>query len=74
MKAARFTEKGSKNQAYLFINLCIQYSGGKLEIANVPIPTPGAGEVRIKVHACGVCHSDLFTRAAGLGNPFPRVP
>ena len=40
-----------------------------------PIPEPGHGEVRIRVHACGVCHSDQFV-ADGLwpGLVLPRVP
>jgi D-arabinose 1-dehydrogenase-like Zn-dependent alcohol dehydrogenase len=39
------------------------------------IPDPGRGEVRIRVHACGVCHSDHFV-TAGLwpGLALPRVP
>jgi D-arabinose 1-dehydrogenase-like Zn-dependent alcohol dehydrogenase len=40
-----------------------------------PIPEPGAGTVRVKVQACGVCHSDSITKE-GLfpGIPYPRVP
>ncbi len=33
--------------------------GQPLRIEDVPIPVPGPGEVLLKVHACGVCHSDL---------------
>ncbi len=32
-----------------------------LHLVEVPIPRPGPGEVLIKVHACGVCHTDLHT-------------
>jgi D-arabinose 1-dehydrogenase-like Zn-dependent alcohol dehydrogenase len=35
--------------------------GAEFQIVEREIPTPGAGQVRIKVQACGVCHSDLFT-------------
>ncbi len=39
------------------------------------IPEPGAGYVRIKVQACGVCHSDSFTvEGAWPGIQYPRVP
>ena len=39
------------------------------------MPTPGAGEVRIKVQACGVCHSDVLTKeGAWPGIQYPRVP
>ena len=46
-----------------------------LQIVEREIPEPGAGQVRIKVQACGVCHSDVLTKE-GLwpGIQFPRVP
>ncbi len=36
--------------------------GAAFEIVEREIPKPGAGEVRVKVQACGVCHSDVFTK------------
>src|SRR5882672_6428964 len=36
--------------------------GGDFEITEREIPRPGPGEVRIKVQACGICHSDAFTK------------
>ncbi len=48
---------------------------GKLELVQVPIPDPAAGEVRLRVHACGVCHSDMFTVLnAWPGISYPRAP
>jgi len=49
--------------------------GGPLEPSEREIPEPGAGQVRIKVEACGVCHSDAMTKE-GLfpGIQYPRVP
>ena len=39
------------------------------------IPEPGPGQVRIRVEACGVCHSDVLTKEGGLpGIAYPRVP
>ena len=48
---------------------------GPLELVEREIPEPGAGWVRIKVEACGICHSDSLTKE-GLwpGIEFPRVP
>ena len=45
------------------------------EIVERDVPEPGPGSVRIKVHACGVCHSDSITKE-GLfpGIEYPRVP
>jgi D-arabinose 1-dehydrogenase-like Zn-dependent alcohol dehydrogenase len=48
---------------------------GPLEIVEREIPEPGAGQARIKVQACGVCHSDSFTKE-GIwpGIQYPRIP
>jgi D-arabinose 1-dehydrogenase-like Zn-dependent alcohol dehydrogenase len=49
--------------------------GGPLELAERKIPEPGPGEVRIKVQACGICHSDSLTKQGGFpGIQYPRVP
>jgi D-arabinose 1-dehydrogenase-like Zn-dependent alcohol dehydrogenase len=49
--------------------------GGPLEIVDHNIPEPGLAQVRIKVQACGICHSDSLTKD-GLwpGILYPRVP
>ena len=48
---------------------------GPFEIVERPIAEPGVAEVRIKVEACGVCHSDSFTKTAKFpGIALPRVP
>jgi D-arabinose 1-dehydrogenase-like Zn-dependent alcohol dehydrogenase len=49
--------------------------GGPLELVELPIPEPAEGEVRVKVEACGVCHSDLLAVEGLLpGTSFPRIP
>jgi D-arabinose 1-dehydrogenase-like Zn-dependent alcohol dehydrogenase len=49
--------------------------GADFEIVEREIPNPGAGEVRVKVQACGVCHSDVFTKEGQWpGIQYPRVP
>lgn len=45
-----------------------------LEIVERPIPEPGPGTIRIKVQACGVCHSDSMTVQGAPGVQYPRVP
>lgn len=49
--------------------------GEDFQIVEREIPQPGTGQVRIRVQACGVCHSDVFTKE-GLwpGIQYPRVP
>ncbi|HEX4039220.1 MAG TPA: alcohol dehydrogenase [Acidobacteriaceae bacterium] len=49
--------------------------GAGFEVVERVIPIPGAGQVRIKVQACGVCHSDALTVEGGWpGLQYPRVP
>ncbi|MGH9354163.1 MAG: hypothetical protein ACRD2G_18695 [Terriglobia bacterium] len=38
----------------------VEKKGGPLVMEERPVPEPGPREVRIEVHACGVCHSDQF--------------
>ncbi len=37
----------------------------------INVPTPGPGEARVKVQACGVCHTDLHYREGGINDKFP---
>jgi D-arabinose 1-dehydrogenase-like Zn-dependent alcohol dehydrogenase len=49
--------------------------GADFQIVDREIPQPGPGQVRIKVHACGVCHSDVLTKEGMFpGIEYPRVP
>jgi D-arabinose 1-dehydrogenase-like Zn-dependent alcohol dehydrogenase len=53
----------------------IAVAGGDFEIVDREIPKPGAGQVLIKVQACGVCHSDVLTKEGYWpGIQYPRVP
>jgi len=53
----------------------ISKPGADWELVERDIPEPGAGQVRVKVEACGICHSDMFVKE-GLwpGLQYPRVP
>jgi D-arabinose 1-dehydrogenase-like Zn-dependent alcohol dehydrogenase len=49
--------------------------GGRFESVDRPIPTPGPREVRIRVEACGMCHSDVFVKSGQFpGLSLPRIP
>lgn len=49
--------------------------GKGLQKVECEIPEPGAGLVRVKVHACGICHSDVLTTEGHWpGIAYPRVP
>ena len=49
--------------------------GSPFEVVEREIPQPAAGQVRIRVMACGICHSDVFTKENIFpGIQYPRVP
>ena len=53
----------------------VSSANGPFELVMREIPTPGPRQVRIKVQACGICHSDSFTKLGAFpGIQFPRVP
>ena len=48
---------------------------GPFEIVERDIPEPGAAQVRIKVQACGICHTDSLVKEGSFpGTEYPRVP
>lgn len=53
----------------------ISKAGGDWEVVERDVPEPGRGQVRVKVEACGICHSDALVKE-GLwpGLQYPRVP
>ena len=53
----------------------ITQPNGPFELVEREIPEPAAGQVRIKVEACGICHSDTLTKEGTYpGIQYPRVP
>jgi D-arabinose 1-dehydrogenase-like Zn-dependent alcohol dehydrogenase len=48
--------------------------GASLRLMEREVPEPAAGEVRVRVHACGVCRSDLYALAGAPGVPYPLTP
>jgi D-arabinose 1-dehydrogenase-like Zn-dependent alcohol dehydrogenase len=53
----------------------VSAAGAKLAVSEIERPEPGPGQVRLRVHACGICHSDAYTvDAAYPGIVLPRVP
>ncbi|MGC4053810.1 MAG: alcohol dehydrogenase [Paludibaculum sp.] len=53
----------------------VDKAGGPITVVTRDVPDPAAGEVRVRVEACGVCHSDSITVSGALPIvQFPRVP
>jgi succinate semialdehyde reductase (NADPH) len=51
----------------------LQSAPGEIRIEEIPRPSPRTGEVLVKVHACGVCHTDLHVIKAEVAFPTPAV-
>jgi S-(hydroxymethyl)glutathione dehydrogenase/alcohol dehydrogenase len=51
----------------------LEAAPGALRIERIPVPTPGPGEILIRVRACGVCHTDLHVMKAEVAFPTPAV-
>jgi D-arabinose 1-dehydrogenase-like Zn-dependent alcohol dehydrogenase len=53
----------------------VNSAGGKFELTEERMREPGAGSVRVRVEACGICHSDVLTKEGGWpGIVYPRAP
>jgi D-arabinose 1-dehydrogenase-like Zn-dependent alcohol dehydrogenase len=53
----------------------VNSAGGRLELREEPLPEPGTRQVRVKVQACGICHSDsLIKEGLWPGIVYPRSP
>lgn len=53
----------------------ISKPGGDFELVDRPIPQPARGQVRVRVEACGICHSDALVKEGHWpGLQYPRVP
>ncbi|WP_326565674.1 alcohol dehydrogenase catalytic domain-containing protein [Amycolatopsis rhabdoformis] len=51
-----------------------QEPGAPFVVVDLPIPEPKPGQVRIKVHSCGLCGGDMIPRMGLFGTQLPRVP
>jgi D-arabinose 1-dehydrogenase-like Zn-dependent alcohol dehydrogenase len=53
----------------------VSEAGGPFELVEREVPTPGPGEALVRVHACGICHSDSYVKEGGFpGVTYPAVP
>jgi D-arabinose 1-dehydrogenase-like Zn-dependent alcohol dehydrogenase len=54
--------------------MVVQEQGADVVLEEREVPQPGFGEVLVRVHACGVCHSDVFARDGYPGVSWPVIP
>lgn len=53
----------------------VSKAGGAFELVERDVPEPAAGQIRVKVEACGICHSDALVKHGGFpGLSHPRIP
>ena len=76
MLATAFSESPRQDGPPLELHFTpVPEANGPLSLVERPVPDPRAGEVRIRVEACGVCHSDAFAKTGSYpGIPYPIVP
>jgi D-arabinose 1-dehydrogenase-like Zn-dependent alcohol dehydrogenase len=51
-----------------------QVAGGPFVVTEMDVPEPKRNQVRVKVHACGICGGDMIPRMGLFGTQLPRVP
>src|SRR5579884_2589749 len=76
-RVARFRNGDSSRRRFMATMRAVQVSraNGPLEMVERAVPQPRAGTLRIKVQACGICHSDSLTKEGTFpGITYPRVP
>lgn len=53
----------------------VSAAGGEFELVERDVPAPGFGQALVRIHACGVCHSDSYAKNGGFpGISYPLVP
>ena len=53
----------------------VSEAGGSFELVEREVPEPGRGQALVRVHACGICHSDSYAKEGGFpGVSYPLVP
>ena len=57
----------------MVLRKCARVEGNPLELSELPDPEPGPDEILIRVHACGICHTDLHIIEAEIETQIARV-
>ena len=53
----------------------VSEAGGSFELVEREVPEPGPGQALVRVHACGICHSDSYAKEGGFpGISYPLIP
>ncbi len=53
----------------------VSEAGGAFELIEREVPEPGLDQALVRVHACGICHSDVLAKEGGFpGVPIPWFP
>ncbi len=61
-----------QNMRAMVLEVTAPAESSPLQLKEVPVPTPGAGSIRVKISCCAVCHTDLHMVEGEL--PLPKMP
>src|SRR5260221_2353701 len=67
-------DRGERRMKALVLRQPRPIEQSPLELTDLPTPVPGDDEVLLRVHACGICHTDLHTVEGEITGKLPIVP
>jgi len=72
---AHSLERGTDRENHPMKAMQVQEANSDFVLVDLPIPEPAEDQIRVKVEACGICHSDAFVKFGAFpGIEYPRVP
>ena len=51
----------------------VEAPGGPFHFETLAMDPPGPDQIRVRLHACGICHTDMVMRDGALPTPFPVI-
>ena len=60
-------------QVLAFEAAVVEQAGDTFRFERLEMDPPGPDQVRIRIHACGICHTDMVMRDGALPIPFPVI-
>jgi len=66
-------DRGNNGEEHIMLSSVVSSVNGRWEVKEVPTPQAGTNQVLIKIHASGICYTDVHTTKCELGVKFPHT-